>query len=300
LASGLAIYARVDGGFSVWDPLRNVGPLTSGYGFTLEELWNGLAVRGVKVCNGLIDDVRDWCTRRGTEHGVLQDVLTELSPPGEHMELGAPIQLPAPDERWYPTLNMSYGSVPVVYASAAVKRVLSLTYLLVWAFLGHRRAALETGRPVSQSLTLLIDEVEAHLHPKWQRQVVPAFLRAVDLLSQKLPVQVFLSTHAPLILASLEPHFEDEKDGLVRFEIERGVVTVRPIQWTTHGDATNWLESNVFGLPYARSPEAERAIEAALAFRRGEPQSGFETEDAIDAALRKTLPSDDEFFVHWF
>jgi hypothetical protein len=300
LTSGLAIYARVDGGFSVWDPHRCVGALATGYHFAREDLWKGLTLGGVDVCNGLIADVHDWYTRRNGEYTLLQDVLTELSPPGEVMQLDDPVQLPPPDERWYPTLKLSYGPVPVVYASAAVKRVLSLAYLLVWAFQGHRRAAEETGRPTSPTLTLLIDEVEAHLHPKWQRKVLPALLRAVDRISRTLPVQVFLSTHAPLVLASLEPHFDGEQDTLLHFELERESVTVRSIPWTTHGDATNWLESNVFGLPRARSPEAESAIEAALAFRRGEPLPSFDTEDKIDAALKRTLPSDDEFFVHWF
>jgi hypothetical protein len=153
---------------------------------------------------------------------------------------------------------------------------------------------------MARSLTLLFDEVEAHLHPKWQRRVLPALLQAVDLLSEKLPVQVFASTHAPLVLASLEPHFDQERDSLLHFELEQKTVRVRPILWTTHGDVTNWLESNVFGLPWARSPEAGQAIDAALAFRRGEPLAGFETEESITAALQRTLPGDDAFFHHWF
>lgn len=43
---------------------------------------------------------------------------------------------------------------------------------------------------------LLIDELEAHLHPKWQRAVLPA-------LKQALPdVQIIVSTHSPFVISS--------------------------------------------------------------------------------------------------
>ena len=45
---------------------------------------------------------------------------------------------------------------------------------------------------------LIIDEIDAHLHPSWQRRVIPA-------LTQNLPnVQIFCSTHSPMALAGLE------------------------------------------------------------------------------------------------
>ncbi|WP_309896655.1 hypothetical protein [Archangium sp.] len=60
----LTLYARVDGGFNVWDPIRNAVPSGNGradvlstYRFTPETLWHGLEEHGVTWCNGL---VRDW------------------------------------------------------------------------------------------------------------------------------------------------------------------------------------------------------------------------------------------------
>ena len=44
---------------------------------------------------------------------------------------------------------------------------------------------------------LIIDEIDAHLHPSWQRRIIPA-------LTSHFPnLQVFCSTHSPLMLAGL-------------------------------------------------------------------------------------------------
>ena len=44
---------------------------------------------------------------------------------------------------------------------------------------------------------LIIDEIDAHLHPSWQRRVVPTLTRYFPNL------QIFCSTHSPLMLAGL-------------------------------------------------------------------------------------------------
>ena len=44
---------------------------------------------------------------------------------------------------------------------------------------------------------LLIDEVENHLHPTWQRRVIPALLKHFPKL------QIFATTHSPFVVAGL-------------------------------------------------------------------------------------------------
>ena len=42
---------------------------------------------------------------------------------------------------------------------------------------------------------LIIDEIDAHLHPSWQRRIIPT-------LTKHFPeLQIFCSTHSPLMLA---------------------------------------------------------------------------------------------------
>ena len=45
---------------------------------------------------------------------------------------------------------------------------------------------------------LIVDEIDAHLHPSWQRRIIPA-------LTKHFPsLQIFCSTHSPLMLAGLK------------------------------------------------------------------------------------------------
>ena len=45
---------------------------------------------------------------------------------------------------------------------------------------------------------LIVDEIDAHLHPSWQRRIIPA-------LTGNFPnLQIFCATHSPLMLAGLE------------------------------------------------------------------------------------------------
>ena len=45
---------------------------------------------------------------------------------------------------------------------------------------------------------LLIDEIENHLHPAWQRRVIPALLKFFPGL------QIFATTHSPFVIAGLK------------------------------------------------------------------------------------------------
>lgn len=55
--------------------------------------------------------------------------------------------------------------------------------------------------PLDRKHLLFLDEVEVHLHPKWQRRVLPA-------LQSLLPnAQIFATTHSPFVLASATDAF---------------------------------------------------------------------------------------------
>jgi hypothetical protein len=68
---------------------------------------------------------------------------------------------------------------------------------------------------------VLIDEIEAHLHPAWQTQIIPC-------LKTLLPNTIFyVATHSPLVLPQLKDGEayvlkRDENDGVVRSEMMEG------------------------------------------------------------------------------
>lgn len=91
---------------------------------------------------------------------------------------------------------------------------------------------------------LLIDEVESHLHPRWQRSILPALLDVATTLNPQMHTQIITTTHSPLVLASVEPSFDEERDRLFLFELNEHVeVALREVPWAKQGDTVNWLVS---------------------------------------------------------
>ncbi len=326
----LIIYARVDEGFTLWEPYhgpipwvvqRPAAPEGPGfYHFSREELWNGLertwspqphqseADRtGAMLCNGLIDDWVSWQKDQEPEaqerFKTFCAVLKTLSPDDvEILKPGKPVRVSLNDVRRIPTLETAYGPVPITLASEAVKRVLGLAYLLVWSWFEHKEAARIRGDKPLTTMTLLVDELEAHLHPKWQRSIVPALLEVTKSLSGEITVQVIATTHSPLVLASVEPYYEEEKDKIITLELSDGDVTAVEYPWAKQGDADAWLESDVFGLSSTRSKEAEKAIRAAYDYMKRKVTKkppDPELRDSITADLQRYIPTDDPFLAGW-
>lgn len=305
---GVVIYMRVDGGFSVWDPARNYwrgdrADRPSAYHFNHGDVWAGLRVGGVSASEGLERDWVSWQKGREPQFALLERVLAKLSPPDMPLQPGPPKRVFLGEGFDRPTLFVGENVVPIAIASAGIRRILALAYLLVWAWHEHRVAAELLGKEPDARLTLLIDEPETHLHPAWQRRVIPAIVEAVRVLHEEheSPTQIVMATHSPLVLASLEPFFDSARDALFHLRLEDGNAQVDAEPWAKQGDAAQWLVSEVFGLEQARSAEAEQAIEAAEAFMRGEDDlpHGLTTQAAINDRLRQLLAPHDPFWARW-
>lgn len=117
----------------------------------------------------------------------------------------------------------------------------------------------------------------------------------------------FHTCFSPLVLASLEPTFDETTDQLFCFNLDATkptgkMVTFDALPWAVHGDVVAWLTSDVFGLGQARSREAEQAIEAAKAYMRGDAASlpdELDTKDAITNRLQRVLSGVDPFWPRW-
>jgi len=298
----VVIFVRVDGSFSVFDPVRN---RDSAYNFTPDTLWNGLKLKRKTLCRGLIQDWVTWQNQpQKMPFQLLSDVIKRLSPhPDEWIEIGEPTRVSVDDVRDIPTINLPYGNIPITQASAGMKRILGLAYLLVWTWYEHEKASELTQREPMNKIVLLIDEIESHLHPRWQRVILPSILSVVNQLKTNITVQALVTTHSPLVLASLEPIFDEEQDKLFLFELQGKDVELNEISWTKQGDTVGWLTSEIFGLKQARSQESETAIEAAEAWMRNDDMNTFSenlrTQSQIHQELQRLLPGHDPFWPRW-
>lgn len=312
---GLVIYAQVDGGFSVWDPARNywrtkgnvdVQDRQPAYVFAPRQVWEGLPESGPKLCNGLIADWALWQKEDGALFDILKLVLSEISPSSEEqLAPGELRKLSLDDARLVPTIHMPYGEdVPVLVASAGIRRALALAYLLIWAWDEHRGASGLIDQPPTNQVTFLIDEIESHLHPRWQRTIVGSLLKLMQAMHQQAAVQLICATHSPLVMASVEPIFDARTDRWFDLDVvpsrkdSPAVVKLEDRPFVRRGDASRWLTSEAFNLESSYSIEAEKVLEEAA---RALSDDTFDKKRArqLDAKLREVLGDTDPFWMRW-
>jgi|SRR5579885_216589 hypothetical protein len=311
--AGLSIFAQIDESFTILDPSKQFlsGDKRSDEGnqdalihFSRSQVWDGVEERqGGRtrvLCNGLI---RDWVTwQNAADQTRFQEFCAALKslsphPTEEPLIPGQPTRLPG-DARDIPTLKFSYGEVPILLCSAGIQRIVALAYLLIWAWNEHVVTSRLMRKSPTRNIALLIDEMESHLHPFWQRAIVPALMDVVQSLASEVQTQMIISTHSPLVLASLESRFDPMVDSLFHLYQENGQVQLDDVPFVKRGRVDLWLISDLFGLKQPRSKVAEETIEEAKRLQ----QLGLVPEEEVKKVsdkLVKVLAPDDEFWPRW-
>lgn len=87
-----------------------------------------------------------------------------------------------------------------------------------------------------KNLILLLDEIEVHLHPAWQRKVLPVV--------QKLfkNSQIFVSTHSPFVVNSIDDAW------VYKLELENGKAKVAEIIESENSNSITQVLREVFGI----------------------------------------------------
>lgn len=126
------------------------------------------------------------------------------------------------DLRWFPKLNEIVVTLkgithPIWRLSDGFRTMLAMVGELAW------RAAIlnpTLGEKVSQSVggVVLIDELDLHLHPRWQRRVVEDLRRAFP------NVQFIATTHSPFIVQSMEDHEVINLDRATSLDYQRASI----------------------------------------------------------------------------
>lgn len=308
---GIGIYLRPSGDVSIWhSPAENVPithqvPYSFFEDFDSDELLNGKVAKdqGRRLCNGLVQDWVLWQNSRTDTpnyslYESLRTCVDGLTDPDDHVTIDEPRRVFLDDSRLFPTLSLPYGTVSFPQLSSSLKRVLTWAYALVWGWSEYVAHCELAGITPTSDIVLLIDEIETHLHPTWQRRILPALLEVVKALAPEANVQLFVTTHSPLVLASLEPLFDPDQDRLFHFEQTDHGVEFETLPWANHGDAANWLTSPVFGLSQARSVEAEKAVSDAQKFMLSD-RSDATRHVEIHGRLRRLLTPEDRYWNRW-
>ena len=276
--------------------------------FSEAEVWDGLweetQGRRTPICNGLLFDWSSWIKEQDRSNAdAMRAALEALSPAGDDTLSIGPVQrLSMRDSRDIPTIQTTWaGAVPVLHAAAGVRRVCVLAYVLTWAWKEHRLVAGHMGEPTTRSVIMLFDEVESHLHPRWQRTILGSLRNLGGTLLDDASLQLVVTTHSPLVMASAEAWFDPEQDAWFDLDLEGEPpeATLRKRHYLPRGGAGAWLTSEAFDLATDRgSVEAETAIVRARELLRDPDPTLAEVMSAHEA-LRAALPDVDSFWVRW-
>ncbi len=109
----------------------------------------------------------------------------------------------------------------------------------------------ESENPLAEPAVVLIDEIDLHLHPKWQRKLL-------DYLSNLFPnTQFIVTTHSPLIVQSAAAR--DANMVVCRREGDH-VVIDQSVEAVKNWRADQILTSDLFGLETSRPKEIEKDL----------------------------------------
>lgn len=108
---------------------------------------------------------------------------------------------------------------------------------------------------------VLVDEIDLHLHPKWQLTALPTLAKALPNL------QFIVTSHSPLVVGSLE-----WMNIIVMAPSPDQSSVAKRVEWAVHGlDADQVLLSEFFGLDSTRAPGKKRRLKTlSLRAREGD------------------------------
>ncbi|MBJ9256025.1 AAA family ATPase [Citrobacter amalonaticus] len=120
---------------------------------------------------------------------------------------------------------------------------------------------LESRDIFAQPIILFLDEVDIHLHPKWQRRILPA-------IQKLLPnAQVFVSTHSPFVVGSVEDawvyRLPEHKNNVCRDTMVPETINAIP---SKAGKSYQLILAEVFGVDEEFDVETQQQL---TAFKNG-------------------------------
>lgn len=169
------------------------------------------------------------------------DILAELTP-------GVCCEFETVDEEsWQVMVRTRDGVVPIDLVSQGTSSILGWVGTLL-----QRMYEIHGDQPgvESKPALVLVDEIDAHMHPDWQRKLVP-------LVRKRFPnLQLCVTTHSPLIVGNME------QKEIYHLRRNGDEILVGRLNFSPKGlRADQILTTNVFGLPTSISPEAAQLKE---------------------------------------
>lgn len=145
-------------------------------------------------------------------------------------------------------------------------------YLSLVCDIARRLAIANPGleNPLDGEGVVLIDEIDLHLHPEWQSEVV---FKLTEVFKN---CQFFLSTHSALILSDVRKSQIIPIDGSKRLDIA----------FETYGQQASRIMTDYFGMQWQRNHAVAKTLEEAFAaLREGNAEKYVELRSKLSAII---------------
>ena len=145
-----------------------------------------------------------------------RDIIVKIGEMASEITEGFPIEFLGVDEDdrgLFPQFHTPDGAMPLNALSQGTQ---SLIQWLAHFLIGYAEYYEFPESLADKPGVFIVDEIDAHLHPSWQRRIIPTLTRHFPCL------QIFCSTHSPLMLAGLK---EGQAQLLRRDETGKVVVS---------------------------------------------------------------------------
>ncbi len=210
---------------------------------------------------------------------VFRDIVAKIGEMASDITEGFPIVFMGADEDdkgFYPKFQTIDGPVPLNTLSQGTQSIIQwLAHLLI----GYAEYYDFPDNIEELPGVLIIDEVDAHLHPSWQRRIIPT------LIGHFPKLQIFFSTHSPLMLAGLGA-------GQVQLlqRDEKGTVTVSRNEADIMGWTADEILVHYLGVPDPTNLQTEGHLERLQQLQMQMDLSS--AEEAELKELRQTVSQD--------
>ena len=129
---------------------------------------------------------------------AIRSIVDKVALMASEITEGYPIQflgVAEDSEGLFPQLRTQDGDLSLDVLSQGTQSIIQFLAHLLFGYAEYYDFPSDL---VEKQGVLMIDEIDAHLHPAWQRRIIPTLTRHFPNL------QIFCSTHSPLMLAGLQ------------------------------------------------------------------------------------------------
>ena len=212
---------------------------------------------------------------------ALRSIIVQIGEIASEITDGFPIQFSGvseDDDGFFPEFSTVDGPMPLNTLSQGTQSIIQFLAHLLFGYAEYFDFPPDLE---DKPGILIIDEIDAHLHPSWQRRIIPA-------LTKHFPnLQIFCSTHSPLMLAGLragQVHLL-QRDESNKVTVSRNEVDI--VGWSADEVLRNFL-----GVPDPTDQGTVENLEKLRKLRRKRelsPEESEELERLRDAVSEELL-----------